>query len=124
MSIHFWKYVDERYRYLNWRLCIPLWICLVLKFFTGFYDWLLLRSYLLAMAFDGIHHFFNCCILIGIVLGIYAMIKVTRHQKRQLREMREQHERQVRELREQRDRRHNEWLEEQLRQRHEQRGVQ
>ena len=97
MSIHFWKYVNERYKYLNWRLCIPLWMCLGLKYCTDIYIWLWAKGMWYGLAFDGIHHFSNICVLVGLVLGFYAASRVHRYDKRMIRE---RHEREIRELRE------------------------
>ena len=97
MSIHFWKYVVQRYTYLNWRLCVPLWTCMGLEW-LGFSEWLGSKGMWYGLVvFDGARVFLSCCILVGLFLGIYGLWKVARYNKRM---MRERYEREIRELRE------------------------
>ena len=82
MTIDFWKYVDRRYKYLNIRLCVPLWACLVARW-CGFSEWMWEQGLWYGLSFDMFNNFLNCAILIGLALGVYAMVKVYRWKKRE-----------------------------------------
>jgi hypothetical protein len=83
MSDDFWRFMYRRYSYWNWKLLIGLWSGMLARMF-GFKDWIMTHNVWYGAYFDQWQLFFSAAVLIGSCLGLYAMWKKGRADRRDL----------------------------------------
>lgn len=89
MSIHFWKFVEQRYRYLNWRLLVGLWAFILGDMF-GLKDKCWEWGVWYGVTYQYLHMFFAAMIIVAACFAFYAMWKVSRFNKREMQRRREE----------------------------------
>jgi hypothetical protein len=108
MTIDFWKYVKQRWDYLNMKMNYVFWVVILLRIFA--IEWLESKwvwwGYMLNMT----HHFIALCIITGVTLGMTALWKLSRHRKRENRRQYEEIQAELEERRRQQTEQHERWV--------------